>query len=215
MKKVTIAVWAVMLLAATATRVKAQTLNSSLTEAVENLQSAANMGGWMAANNKFDLIAVKWGDQWAANYYAAFSNAFISLKETDAKRKDQLLDAADKYVSRMNGINAGNDESMVLTAYVAYARFLVDPPNRWKKYLDAMNTNLENAKKANPNNPRIYYLQGIPIFERPRVYGGGKDKAKPYFEKAKELFAKQGSTDITKPSWGEKENASYLSKCGE
>jgi hypothetical protein len=204
-----------MLLVITVPQVKAQDMNASLQEAFSSLQSATSMGTMIAATNKLDLIAAKWSNQWAANYYAAYSNAFVSLSEKDAARKDQLLDIADKYVDKMNSINGKSDESMVLTAYVAYARFLVDPPNRWKKYLDLMNTNLDKAKKANPDNPRIYFLQGIPMFNRPKLYGGGKDKAKPYFEKAKDLFAKQNSTDITKPSWGEKDNADYLQKCNQ
>jgi hypothetical protein len=215
MKKFTTAFFAVIFLAATISQVKAQDIKPALTGAFKSLESASDMGGMMTANNKFSLIAAKWSDNWAANYYAAFSNAFISLKEPDAKRKDQLLDAAEKYLDKTNSINAASDESMVLTAYVAYARFLIDPPNRWKKYLDLMNSNLDNAKKTNPNNPRIYYLQGIPLFARPKTYGGGKDVAKPYFEKAKTLFAAQNATDITKPFWGEKENASYLAQCNE
>jgi len=167
----------------------------------------------MAANNKFDLIAAKWGSQWAANYYAAYSAAFISLHETDQKRRDQLLDMADKYVDKMNGINAAGDESLVLTAYDAYARYIIDPPNRWQKYLTLMNTDLDQAKKVNPNNPRVYYLQGVPLFDRPKTYGGGHDVAKPYFEKAKELFARQTTADASKPYGGEKENAAYLAKC--
>lgn len=204
-----------MLLALAAPQLKAQEPKASLTDAFRSFTSATTMGALMTANNKFNLLATKWGSQWTANYYAAYSNASISMKEPDAKRKDQLLDVADNYVSKMNSLDGGSDESMVLTAYVAYARFLVDPPNRWKKYLDLMNANLEKAKKVNPHNPRIYYLEGVPVFNKPKVYGGGKDKAKPYFEKAKELFAKQMSTDITKPYWGEKENAGYLAQCSE
>lgn len=204
-----------MLLVLSAPQVKAQEPNASLTDAYEKFTSASTMGGWMTANNKFNLIATKWPNQWAANYYAAYSNAYISTKETDPKRKDQLLDIADNYVAKMNSLNSDNDESLVLTAYVAYARFLVDPRNRWQKYLGLMNTNLEKAKKVNPNNPRIYYLEGVPEFNKPKLYGGGKDVAKPYFEKAKALFATQQSADITKPFWGEKENAKYLELCNQ
>jgi hypothetical protein len=205
----------IMLFSITVNHVKAQDLSTSLNEAYRALQSASNMPGMMSANNKFNLIAAKWSSEWAANYYAAYSNAYLSLKETDAKRKDQLLDEADKYVDKANGISPSNDESMVLTAYVGFARFLVDPANRWKKYLSLVNADLEKAKKTNPGNPRIYYLEGVPVFNRPRLYGGGKDKAKPYFEKAKELFAKQDTTSITKPFWGENENASYLTRCND
>src|ERR1700744_1897154 len=127
MNKTTTLVWAVMLLATTTIQLKAQDMNASLKEALHSLQSATNMGGLMAANNKFGLIAGKWGSQWAANYYAAYSDAYISMQEKDAKRRDQLLDMADKYVDKMNGIDAASDESLVLTAYVAFARFQIDP----------------------------------------------------------------------------------------
>jgi hypothetical protein len=215
MKNSTNAVLAVMLLVSTVSQVKAQDMDSSLTATYRSFVSAVTMGDLMAGNNKFNLIAAKWPDQWAANYYAAYSNAFISTKEADVRRKDQLLDMADDYVAKMTSQNGGSDESMVLMAYVAYARYLVDPASRWKKYLDLMNSNLDKARKANPDNPRIYYLEGVPLFYRPKLYGGGKGKAKPYFEKAKELFAKQESGDITKPYWGEQENADYLAKCSE
>ena len=215
MKKFTTFSFALLLLGATATTLHAQEIKPALTAAFQTLQSASTMGDRMTANNKLNLIAAKFPDNWAANYYAAFSNAFVSLSEPDAKRKDQLLDAAEAWLVKTTQLNAANDETLVLTAYLAYARFLVDPRNRWKKYLDLMNTNLDRAKKANPNNPRIYYLQGVPLFARPVTYGGGKAVAKPYFEKATALFAAQDTTDITKPSWGAKENAAYLAQCNQ
>jgi hypothetical protein len=215
MKKMICTVLGVMLFAMTATPLKAQDLSASLHEAYTALQSAKDLTAMMGANSKFNLIAAKWNNAWSANYYAAYSLICISLKEPAAKRKDLLLDQADKYVDKVNSMQPSNDESMVLTAYAAFARFLVDPPNRWRKYLDLMSTNLENAKKANPDNPRIYYLKGIPVFNKPVLYGGGKNKAKPYFEKAKALFAKQSTASIEKPYWGEQDNAAYLLKCDE
>lgn len=205
----------VLALAITTTQLKAQdqNLNTMLNDAYKSLETATNMGSLMKANNSFNLIAVKWSSDWSANYYAAYSAIYVSLQETNPQRKDQLLDQADRFVEKVNSIQPANDESLVLTAYAAYARFLVDRPNRWKKYLGLMNDNLGKAKKANPDNPRIYYLEGIPVFNRPVLYGGGKSKAKPYFEKAKALFAKQPPPSITKPYWGEKDNADYLTKC--
>lgn len=199
----------------TVKQVSAQDLSTSLNDAYKTFQSSTSMADMMDANNKFNLIAAKWDKEWTANYYAAYVKAYISLKEKDAKRRDQLLDEANKYLERVNGINASGDESLVLTGYVAFARFLVDPPTRWKKYLDLMNASLEKAKKINPENPRIYYLEGIPVFNKPKIWGGGKNKAKPYFEKAKVLFAKEDKTSILKPYWGEKENMDYLVKCNE
>jgi hypothetical protein len=201
--------------ALTASHLKAQEPNSMLNDAYKSLVTASGMGNLMAADNKFTLIATKWNNDWAANYYAAYAAIYISLQETNAERKDQLLDQADRYVEKLGSLRPSSDEGMVITAYAAFARFLVDPRNRWQKYLDLMNTNLDKAKKANPNNPRVYYLEGIPVFNKPKLYGGGKDKAKPYFAKAKELFAQQDTSSIAKPYWGEKDNADYLVKCDQ
>jgi hypothetical protein len=45
------------------------------------------------------------------------------------------------------------------------------------------------------------------------MYGGGKERAKPEFEKAKELFEKESKTSILKPYWGEKQNLDNLKQC--
>nr|WP_121273160.1 hypothetical protein [Pedobacter schmidteae] len=215
MKTIMSTVLGVMLFSLTATSLKAQTMESALNGAYNELQSATAIPAMMDASSKFSRIAAKWPKEWAASYYAAYANAYIANKESDAKRKDQLLDQADNHVKIMNAIQGTNPEGLVLIAYVAFSRFSVDPANRWKKYLDIMNDNLEKAKKANPDNPRIYYLQGIPVFNKPFLYGGGKKKAKPYFEKAKSLFAKHRAAAILHPYWGEKENEAYLQKCGD
>jgi hypothetical protein len=201
--------------AITTSQLKAQGPDGMLSDAYKSLETEKSTGNLMAADNKFTLIATKWSNDWAANYYAAYAAIYISQQETSTVRKDQLLDQADKYVEKLASLRPSSDEGIVITAYAAYARFLVDPGNRWEKYLDLMSSNLDKAKKINPNNPRIYYLEGIPVFNKPTLYGGGKDKAKPYFEKAKALFAQQDTSSIAKPYWGAKENADYLAKCGQ
>ena len=70
--------------------------------------------------------------------------------------------------------------------------------------------NLAKAKELNPDNPRIYYLQGTSKRFTPKMFGGGKKAALPYFEKAETLFAKESSDDITKISWGKQINAEFL-----
>jgi hypothetical protein len=74
---------------------------------------------------------------------------------------------------------------------------------------------IAKAKKINSENARIFLLEGQGPFYKPKMWGGGKDKAKPYFEKAKELFAKEDKSSLLKPHWGEKENEEYLKQCNE
>jgi hypothetical protein len=189
---------------------RAQTLTAALDDAYARLNTATAIPGMMDAANRLAIITSRWSQEWAANYYAAYARALVSYHEPDIRRKDQLLDEADKYADKAMTLRPGADESFVLAAYVAYARYSVDMANRWQKYLPVFNADIEKAKSINPDNPRIYYLEGIPVFIKPVQYGGGKAKAKPYFDKAAGLFAKQDSTSLLKPFWGEKENSEYL-----
>jgi hypothetical protein len=81
------------------------------------------------------------------------------------------------------------------------------------KYGQIFSSNLEKAKEVNPENPRMYYLQGTSKLFTPKAYGGGKKVALPYFEKAKTLFEKESNDDITKPNWGKKHNEGFLAEC--
>ncbi|MDB4903682.1 MAG: hypothetical protein JWQ63_2963 [Mucilaginibacter sp.] len=75
----------------TVKQVSAQDLSTSLNEAYKTLQSATSMTDMMDANNKFNLIAAKWDKEWAANYYAAYVKAYISLKEKTQNAETNYL----------------------------------------------------------------------------------------------------------------------------
>jgi hypothetical protein len=196
-------------------RAQAQTLEETLNKAYQQFESSRDMGPMMAASSQFDRAANKWSNEFAANYYAAYSKAIISYIETDKKRKDLLLDEADKYLDKVKAIDDKRDETYVLAALLANARLSVDGATRWKKYGDIFSKYLEQAKAINAENPRIYYLKGVSVFYTPTAFGGGKKRAKEYFEKAKPLFAKQDKSSILKPYWGEKQCEDYLKQCGE
>src|SRR5258708_24603753 len=84
--------------------VNAQTLEESLSTAYKKLDGAAQVSVMMEAGSQFELAARKWSTAWIANYYAAYSKAIISHQETDAKKKDQLLDGADQYFAKVNAL---------------------------------------------------------------------------------------------------------------
>jgi hypothetical protein len=167
-------------------------------------------------SNKLSLIAKKWSDEPMAHYYAALSKIILSYtKGLDAAKRDAYLDEADKeYDDMMSAMsNKPNDETYVLAAFLANARLGVDGANRWQKYGKLFSENMEKAKEINPDNPRIYYLQGTSKRFTPKMFGGGKKAALPYFEKAEGLFAKESGDDILKPSWGKRMNTYFLNDC--
>jgi hypothetical protein len=166
-------------------------------------------------SNKLTLIAKKWDAEWCTHYYAAYSKAQLSYMEKDAARRDALLDEADKErEDAVSILKKDNDETYVLAAMIANARMAVDPMNRWQKYGQLFQENLESAKEANPDNPRMYYLQGVSKFFTPKQFNGGAAAAAPYFDKANTLFAKEATvTDISKPHWGKDKNDYFAAQC--
>jgi hypothetical protein len=156
-----------------------------------------------ALANKLSMIAKKYNTEWTAFYYDAYAKIMLSYDEKDDKRKDAFIDEAEAdYDAMMALIGKPTDESHILAAMVANGRMAVAPQKRWQKYGKIFDAELDAAKEMNPNNPRIYFLRGVSKFYTPKMFGGGKKAARPYFDKAKELFDANPSTDIRQPFWG-------------
>jgi hypothetical protein len=94
----------------------------------------------------------------------------------------------------------------------ATQQMMVDPQTRWQTNGVEASTALQNGLKLDPNNPRLYYLQGESLFGTPVQFGGGKDKAKPVFEKAVALF-KAAKPKPLYPNWGQKQAEDKLAQC--
>lgn len=191
----------------------AQTLEETLSNFYHQFDTAANLNQQMAAAAGFDMAANQWPEEAMSNYYAAYSKAIVSYSETDTKRKDMLLDQAVIYFEKLKLLKPEDDETYVLAALIANARLSVDGASRWKEQGEIFNKNLEQAKSIDPSNPRIYYIQAISTYYTPKMFGGGAKKAKPLFEKAKELFPNQNKSSILIPFWGERQTEEYLKLC--
>jgi hypothetical protein len=90
---------------------------------------------------------------------------------------------------------------------------LVDPQTRWQTYGTEAGKALAQAKQLEPNNPRIYFMEGQSLFGMPEQFGGGKDKAKPLFEKSIALFKTYKPVSNLHPVWGLKQAEGMLARC--
>jgi hypothetical protein len=61
---------------------------------------------------------------------------------------------------------------------------------------------LEEAKKLNPENPRVFLLEGIDKYYTPEQFGGSKEEAKKLFKKASEKMESFKPASSIHPSWG-------------
>ena len=189
-------------------------LKEDLKAGVDDFDSAKNMNEWVAASNHLGLIAKKYSDEWAANYYACYSLTVLSYMEKDSKKKDAYLDDAELFLNKaITEYKKDYDELYVLKAMFANARLAVQPAMRYKKYGDMFNENIEKAKSLRPDNPRIYYLKGNSLYYTPKMFGGGAKNALVQFEKAEELYKNDAKDYIFKPYWGENQNKLMVAKC--
>jgi len=165
-------------------------------------------------SGRIGMIAAKWDREWITHYYVAYSKVVLSedTKLEDSKRDALLDEASNELQKTINLLGKENDETMVLGAFIANWRIAVSPMSRYMQYGKVFSGNMKNAKAINPDNPRIYYLQGMSWYGMPKFAGGGKEVALPYLSKADSLYTRENDLDITKPYWGKKTTAFYLAQ---
>jgi len=181
---------------------------------LDMFDSAKTTSEFQGVAAAFERIGDAEKTQWLPYYYAGLSLTMPGWTDTkldkdeNAAKIKALCDKADALAQD----NAGKAEILAIRNMTATQQMLVDPQNRWSTYGQEGAGYLSKAKQLNPNNPRLYYLEGAGIFGTPEQFGGGKTKAKPVLQKAVELF----KTDQPKPlypRWGQKQAEDMLAQC--
>lgn len=148
--------------------------------------------------------------QWLPYYYAALAQTWIGWRP-DVKDKDANAEKIKAFLAKAEAIEK-NAELYAVENMVATQQMIVDPQTRWQTNGMEASAALQNGLKLDPNNPRLYYLQGESLYGTPVQFGGGKDKAKPVFEKAVALF-KAAQPKPLQPTWGQQQAEEKLALC--
>ena len=181
----------------------------------------AKMGGatvpeaYQAVANGFERVANAETKEWLPRYYAAFNFIMQASMTQDKTKVDGILDMADKHLNDAMTVSPNNDEIKCLAAWAKSTRINVDPMSRGMKYGMESAQLLEEAKKINPSNPRIYFMQGQSAFYTPEAFGGGKVKAKALFEKAAELYTTFKVSSELMPNWGAEQTKKMIEECSK
>ena len=176
--------------------------------------SAKTVEDYTKMANTFERIGDAEKTQWLPYYYAGLALSSAGWIET-FKDKDANADRINKFCDKAESIaTADADKAEILSVrnMAATQQMLVDPSTRFMSYGIAANQALEKALKFDPTNPRLYYLKGMSLFGTPVNYGGGKDKAKPVFEKAVQLY-KEAKPKELYPRWGQKQAEDMIVQC--
>jgi hypothetical protein len=178
--------------------------------------SAKTVEDFTTVANSFERIGDAEKTQWLPYYYAALVVSTsgwmpaVTDKDANAGRILAFCDKADALATS----DADKSEILTLRNMAATQQMMVDPPNRWMSYGQMASQMIDKGIQINPNNPRLYYLRGMSLFNTPEQFGGGKEKAKPVFEKAAELYKLEKPSQFY-PHWGQKENENMVAQCNQ
>ena len=162
--------------------------------------------------NNFERIASDEKSEWLPNYYTAYCYVNMTYS-TKGNEIDTFCDRAEKFIKVADSISPNNSEIYTLKAQIASARISVNPMSRGQKYGMESGELREKAKELDKTNPRPYYLEGTAYFYTPPMFGGGKDKAKPVFQKALEMYETFKPASTIAPNWGKNSCTYFLKEC--
>jgi hypothetical protein len=178
-------------------------------EQMKEAKTAEDMGATAAF---FERIAEAEKDKWLPYYYAAYCNYLTGWMNPNAD-KDAIGDKSKELIVKAEVLEKNNSELFVLRQMVAVQQLTVDPMSRFQTYGKQANEALEMAKQADPNNPRVYLVEGQYKMNVPEAYGGGKEVGKKLFTKAIELFKTFKPASNMNPSWGADQAEKLLAQC--
>jgi hypothetical protein len=184
---------------------------SGMQKGLEQLQTSKTVEDMTSTSAFFERIADAEKDKWLPYYYAAYANYITGWMNPKAD-KDKVAEKSKDLIAKAETIEK-NAEIYCLRQMVAIQQMTVDPMTRWQTYGAEAKQALENAKQADPNNPRIYYLDGQSLFRTPEAFGGGKAVAKKSAEKSVELFKTFKPASPLHPNWGKAEAEKLLADC--
>lgn len=188
-----------------AAQAQSEQYNDAMKQQVGMLDSSStySASGMQQLANTFERIAEAEQTQWLPYYYAAYCRVNEAFMEKDKGKVDELADKALVNAEKAQALKGKDADIQCILSMILSARIGVDPMTRGMKYGPESAAALEEAKKMDPENPRVYMLQGQSLLYTPEAFGGSKTKAKEMFQLALTKFSAAKPESPIAPQWGE------------
>ena len=186
---------------------------SALLAAIAAQNAAKTPAEVQAGLSVLERIAAAAPAAWEPRYYQVRAYIKLGFAGKDGDARDKSFDQAEAALNAAKKL-AGADQAelLIMQAYVLQGRIMVSPMTRGVVYTGRVQEALGQAKALAPNNPRVYLLLANDLFYRPAFFGGGAEKARPLYERAKALFGTFRPATVLSPTWGEKNTDSALAQ---
>ena len=164
---------------------------------------------WSAIATDLEVIITKNEQEWLPLYYYALAKTNAIQAVTQTGEKDGLLDEAQAALDKAIALQPTESELFALQGNIYMMRIAVDP-SRGMSHSSLTFKNLKKAKRLNENNPRVYVLYGMMVYNMPKQFGGGEMAAANWFYTAKEKFETFEAASDLHPTWGKERNDKML-----
>ena len=148
----------------------------------------------------------------ATYYYAAFSilkKGRTLMQQNQIAQLDEVAKEAQNYIDKAEALSPNNAEIYILKKMNHGLKMMVNPMERWQTEGQAAQNALAEAKKLDPENPRITIMEAEDLYFTPEQFGGSKAKGIELFKKALEQFKTYKLKSSLDPNWGQGE-ANYF-----
>ena len=152
------------------------------------------------------------GDRAAlAHYYAALADFRMinQLPEEDEERREHVIKDAVSHLKRATDAAPKMADAWALLSG-CYGQMMGMNPMQGMSLGPKANEAIKKAKKHEPNNPRVWIIDGTSDFYAPSMFGGDKEQALKKFKKAARLAEQASTEDPLMPSWGHAEAHAWI-----
>ncbi|HEX8426599.1 hypothetical protein [Hymenobacter sp.] len=178
---------------------------------IQELLTTNDPAATQQAISKFERAAAVMPADWLPRYYQAYGYVRLGFFAKDGEGQDKYFDQAQAALDQARKQPAADaSELAVMQAYLYQGRIMVSPMTRAMQYTTKVGESLAQAEKLNPGNPRVYLVRGNDLNFRPKMFGGGPEAAKPYYDKAKACFDTFQPASSIAPTWGKGQLAGIL-----
>lgn len=185
---------------------------ADMLRAIEILDKANSLQQVEQSAKYFAMISEDEGIDWLPAYYAAYSNTLMSSMASNETERDGYLNDAQVYVDKAKLLSPENAEVLLVQAYIYQMRIEGNPAKKSEEYAPLVEDLFEEVGDLEPNNPRLYFLQGQNLFfgtpppttkeEIAASKESPASKACPMISKSVELFKTHKPESNLHPSWG-------------